>query len=255
VDRCLADFDRALQVEPGRVDVLAARADARLQKGDFAGAVADLDAAIARDPKNAALYVSRAGMREAAKKNDDAIADYSAAIQLDPTLSTAFFRRAALFEAADNRSRAVADLQKVIALNADSNSVRAAQARLSRLGANRPVPAPASTLVFLQYLDPADNAVLKKLAAALESGGFKVAGVQLVKDGRTTGDVRALPQDARAAASIEMLAESALADAGYDVPLGRITLQTPGAKPGRVEVWIPPLSLPAPRSPTPSLRK
>jgi tetratricopeptide (TPR) repeat protein len=246
LDKCIEDFDRAVAVDPNHADVLAARANARLQKGDALGALQDFDGAIQRDPRNASLYASRATARETVRRFDEAIQDYSTAVQLDPTLSDAFFRRANLLESAGNRDTAIADLRKVVDLNADATVVRAAQARLTRLGA-APTSAPAPTVVYLHHVDSYDAPVMEKLRTVLTANGFRVAGIQRVPRGQTSGDVRHVAQDATIAAKIGTIVESALADAGYPVTMQTITLTQATARAGRVEVWIPPLSLPLPR--------
>jgi hypothetical protein len=140
----------------------------------------------------------------------------------------------------------VADLEKVVALNAEPTSVRAAQARLKRLGGPRTTLPPPVITVYLQYVAPEDRPTLEKLRAAIVKQGFKVARIEYVQDARTYGDVRYVPQDATVAFSIGALVESTLADSGYDVRIEHIALRQPEARPGRVEVWVPRLSLPRP---------
>jgi tetratricopeptide (TPR) repeat protein len=244
LDKALADFDRAVEIDPNRADVLAERASVRLQKGDVKGALQDLTSAIDRDPTNALLYANRASAYEAARKPEQALSDYSRAIELDQAISSAYFRRAGLYEAEGQREKAIDDLRKVVALNADATSVRAAQARLERLGQPRETQTPTQTTVFLHYADTNDREVMGKLRASLTGAGYRVLGIQYVEGARTAGDVRYVPQDVRMAANIATLVERGLADAGYDVPMSPIALNMPQAKAGRIEVWVPSLSAP-----------
>jgi len=87
-DEAIADFSRAISLEPSNSGYYLIRANAKERKRDYAGAIADYTRAIefAREDK-AVLYVIRAEAREQTGDLDGAIADYTRAIEFDPTFN------------------------------------------------------------------------------------------------------------------------------------------------------------------------
>lgn len=249
--KALADFDEALKLDPRRPDVLRARGAQRLEGGDAKGAISDLDAAIALDNQSASAYYTRGMARARDGTIDGALADYAAAIRLQPTFRDAYFARSALFEARGQNDKAIADLRQVLAQKPDALTARAAQARLSRLGASYTPPSTSyDVTVYLHYQDPSDRAAADAVRKAIEAAGFKVAGTQLVPttQARTSGDVRFAEQDQTVATRVRGIVEGALADIGYRLTIQPITLSAATGNapiPGRLEVWIPPLSHPS----------
>jgi len=85
-DDAIADFSRAISLEPSNSGYYLIRANAKERKRDYAGAIADYTRAIefAREDK-AVLYVIRAEAKEQTGDLDGAIADYTRGIEFDPT--------------------------------------------------------------------------------------------------------------------------------------------------------------------------
>lgn len=157
----LADFTRALEMNPRYADAYVSRGKAHGAKGDSDLALADLNEAIRIDPKSAEAYVSRGivlrnrneldraiadynealrvdprntmalnnrGITWRAKKDDDrAIADYSEAIRVDPRYAFAYNNRALIYRAKGDSDRALADLSEAVRI--DSNYGQAFQNR------------------------------------------------------------------------------------------------------------------------------
>ena len=84
-DGAIADFTRAIELEPGNSREYLMRGNAKKQKHDYAGAIADYTRALEleREYKDV-MYAARAGVRELTGDLDGAIADYTRAIKIDP---------------------------------------------------------------------------------------------------------------------------------------------------------------------------
>lgn len=83
-DAAKADFDRALAIDPKSAGAYNGRGVARSSLGDLRGGIADCTSAIAIDPDEAAHWSERGVLRWKAKEREGAIADLSKAIELDP---------------------------------------------------------------------------------------------------------------------------------------------------------------------------
>lgn len=94
IDGAIADFDRAISLEPLNSGYYLIRARAKEGKHDYTGAVADYTRAIelAREDKDV-LYMTRAEAREQAGDLDAAITDYTKAIEISPEFAGAYHNR------------------------------------------------------------------------------------------------------------------------------------------------------------------
>ena len=93
-DGAIADFSRAISLEPSNSGYYLIRANAKERKRDYAGATADYTRAIefAREDKDV-IYIVRAEAREQTGDLDGAIADFTRAIEINPKLADAYHRR------------------------------------------------------------------------------------------------------------------------------------------------------------------
>ena len=83
-DRAIANYDKAIKLDPKFAIAYNNRGIAYGQKGDDDRAIADFDTAIKLDPKSADTYYNR-GIAYGQKGDyDRAIADFDTAIKLDP---------------------------------------------------------------------------------------------------------------------------------------------------------------------------
>ncbi len=80
LDAALADFNRAIQLDPKHVEGYDYRADVWTDKGELDRAIADHDMAIRIDPTYAAAYYTRGRVYETKGQIDRAVADYNAAL-------------------------------------------------------------------------------------------------------------------------------------------------------------------------------
>lgn len=113
----IADYDRAIELDPKCGTAYLNRGIARARKGDLAGAITDYDHAIEIDPADIAAYVSRGTARAEEKNWADAIADYSRAIELRPDFAGAYFGRAAVHTEQGYRAAAIADYDRAIEID------------------------------------------------------------------------------------------------------------------------------------------
>jgi tetratricopeptide (TPR) repeat protein len=109
-DRAIADFDRAISLNPKDATYNAVaynnRGLAWDHKGEFDRAVSDYDRAIALDPKDAVAY-NNWGLAWSRKGDyERAIADYDTALRLAPGDGTARANREAALRAQRERNKA-----------------------------------------------------------------------------------------------------------------------------------------------------
>ena len=83
-DAAIANYDRAIALEPDDADAYHNRGIAKDGQGDYAGAIADFDRAIALDPYDADVYHNRGVAKAEQGDYAGAIADYDRVITLDP---------------------------------------------------------------------------------------------------------------------------------------------------------------------------
>jgi tetratricopeptide (TPR) repeat protein len=93
LDGALADLDRALRLNPSYAEAYNNRGAARHALGDLDGALADFDRALELTPRHAAapIYHNRGAARRG--DFDGAIADFDQAIAIDPGFCVAYISR------------------------------------------------------------------------------------------------------------------------------------------------------------------
>src|SRR5262249_50100047 len=91
----LADFDRALQIDPLHGATYNNRGSARHAAGDLAGALADFDRALQMAPRHtsASVYHNRGGVFATRRDFRAAILDYDQALEIDPRFCVAYISR------------------------------------------------------------------------------------------------------------------------------------------------------------------
>lgn len=95
-----------------------ARGLTRYNNRDYNGAIADFDKAIALEPEFWASYMVRARARDSKGDYDGAISDYSKAIDLNPTFAKLYNDRGYVHYEKDNYERAIIDYNKAIEIDA-----------------------------------------------------------------------------------------------------------------------------------------
>jgi tetratricopeptide (TPR) repeat protein len=83
-DAAIADFTKAIELNPDDAGIYNNRGFAKQSKNDLAGALADYNQAIELKPDSAVAYANRGRIEQIGFDFKDAIADYKRAIKLDP---------------------------------------------------------------------------------------------------------------------------------------------------------------------------
>ena len=117
VDRAIADYTQAIQLDPKYAVAYNGRAFAYRVEGDEDRAIADYTQAIRLDPKLAVVYYNRGNAYRAKGDNDRAIADYTQAIQLDPKYTVAYNNRGIAYYAKGDNDHAIADYIQALQLD------------------------------------------------------------------------------------------------------------------------------------------
>jgi tetratricopeptide (TPR) repeat protein len=135
LDGAIADFTRAIELNPKDDAPYYNRAQAKWLKKDPAGAVADYTRAIELGSTNPAAYNNRGNARAENNDRDGAIADYTHAIELKPDYARAYYNRAVAKKEKGDAAGAAADFKRAQELDpqlvnegspGDLNSDRAA---------------------------------------------------------------------------------------------------------------------------------
>jgi len=112
LDGAIADFTRAIELDPKDDAPYYNRAQAKRLKKDSAGAIADYTQAIQLGSTNPAAYNNRGNARAENNDPDGAIADYTRAIELKPDYARAYYNRAVTKKAKGDKAGAAADLKR-----------------------------------------------------------------------------------------------------------------------------------------------
>jgi tetratricopeptide (TPR) repeat protein len=112
----LADYDRALLVDPGAVRVLVNRGNVLDTLGRPEEALRDYNRGLSLEPENALLYYNRALVHHRAGNAPQAILDYGEALKRDPWFAPAYENRARAYAAVGDRRRAEMDRDRARAL-------------------------------------------------------------------------------------------------------------------------------------------
>jgi predicted aspartyl protease/Tfp pilus assembly protein PilF len=106
-ERALADFSKAVEMDPSASAYIYERAKLYMQTGEVPLALADLDRVIALKPDFIEAYISRAAIRERQNKTADAVADLDAAAALAPPRGDIRLGLAQLYAAAQSYGAAI----------------------------------------------------------------------------------------------------------------------------------------------------
>ena len=123
-DRAIADYDRAIELQPSYVIAYNNRGAAYGSKGDYDRAIADYDKAIQLQPDYAVAYNNRGWVYFKKGQYDRAIADADRAIQLQPDYAYAYDTRGSTHAANGDLAKALIDYRAVVSLVPASDPLR-----------------------------------------------------------------------------------------------------------------------------------
>ena len=112
-----ADYGKAIELNPNNEPALLLRGSCRIGLKDYPGAVADFNAAIALNPDDADPYNYRGLLRAGQRDLDDAMADFNKVIELNPENEVAYRNRAAVEGLLKEYEKTMADASKAIGLD------------------------------------------------------------------------------------------------------------------------------------------
>lgn len=93
LEKAVADFDRAIRINPRLADAYNNRGNYWQAKGNLDKALHDFDQAIKFDPRHSHAFNNRANLRQSRGDLIGAIADYDHSIELDASNATVFANR------------------------------------------------------------------------------------------------------------------------------------------------------------------
>lgn len=116
LERAFADYDRAIEVDPGNPRGFLVRGNALSERKDTAGAIADYSRAIALDPNYVMALSGRAEAYRSARDYSHAIADYDRLIALEPDAPVSWVQRGAIKLEARQSEGALQDYDQAVKL-------------------------------------------------------------------------------------------------------------------------------------------
>ena len=274
----LAYYDKALAADPANPAVLAGRADVYVALKRPVEALDDMDRAVGARPDDLTQRVKRARLRFAqgiegqaaedlafvrnhakadatiqmaaadlyALNGDPGTAEsiYSTVLESAPSTVRALSKRAGIRAERGDFLGAWADYRSVIA--APESGSAEAQVALETLKSqgidpNGKAPTIPPTL-YVQYASARDRKTAQAVGAAFAGTQVKVAALE-ARAGSRDGEVRYFfAADSDAARQVKLTAERALKSQGYDRAIAVNSVQNDKARPGNVELWLPPLA-------------
>jgi tetratricopeptide (TPR) repeat protein len=120
-DLAIAEFTRAVEINPAMGTAYHFRALAYKGKGDTVMAIENYNLLVSLVPSLWWGYVNRGVIYENRKENDKAMADYTKAISLNARGSVAHFNRGNLYSAAGEYDKAIDDYNKAIDIELQSD--------------------------------------------------------------------------------------------------------------------------------------
>ena len=109
-------FDRACELAPREVGLVYQRAECKREASDLDGCLADVERLLALDPRHAGAHVQRGWVLMDRRDGNGAIAAFNAAVALDPMFAEAYLQRGRLLAQAGQPARAIQDYNVYIGL-------------------------------------------------------------------------------------------------------------------------------------------
>ncbi|HEU0273548.1 MAG TPA: tetratricopeptide repeat protein [Candidatus Udaeobacter sp.] len=180
----IADFDRAIKLNPKDDAPYYNRAQAKWLRKDVAGAIADYTRAIELGSTNPAAYNNRGNAKAENQDREGAIADYTRAIELKPDYARAYFNRAVARQEKGDTVGATSDFKTAGKLDPElaseqpatdsKDSPRAGATTISLLGGKLKLELPSD--FSRDPDDPKDPKTLAKFSGPNSAWGIVLRG-------------------------------------------------------------------------------
>jgi tetratricopeptide (TPR) repeat protein len=190
-EEALADFDRAIELDPEDDWAIISRGQTHRTMGRYAEALADFDRAIELEPESGWAIISRGETYEAMGRYAEALADFDRAIELEPESGWAIANRGETYEAMGRYAEALADFDRAIELDPEDD-----WAIINRGQTYQAMGRYAEALADFDLttgLDPEDG-----LAANLREQAYQAMGRHVEELAGLDRAIEADPSDARA---------------------------------------------------------
>ncbi len=128
-EEALAEFERALALDPYNVRALYGRGLIRQAEKEHQQAIEDFTAANGLSPQKAEPLLARANSYFALDKAKEAVADLDEAVQADPNSALAWSSRGAAYERLGDKANASASYSRALALRPRDETARSGLAR------------------------------------------------------------------------------------------------------------------------------
>jgi tetratricopeptide (TPR) repeat protein len=128
-EEALAEFERALALDPYNVRALYGRGLIRQAEKEHQQAIEDFTAANGLSPQKAEPLLARANSYFALDKAKEAVADLDEAVQADPNSAQAWSSRGAAYERLGDKANASASYSRALALRPRDETARSGLAR------------------------------------------------------------------------------------------------------------------------------
>jgi tetratricopeptide (TPR) repeat protein len=115
-EKALADFDKAIELEPKEEEHRLARADFYRRRGEYDKALADIDALLEEDPEDAGAYLAKAQILREQNKLDDALASLDKATESAPSAPGPYQQRGEIYRAKGDAKKAIEQFNRVLQL-------------------------------------------------------------------------------------------------------------------------------------------
>jgi tetratricopeptide (TPR) repeat protein len=120
IDAAIADYDRAIKLDPRKADSYVGRGRAHLARHETDLAIQDFNRAIRLEPRNAEAIFERAKTHRVAGDTKSVLSDYDFLIRLNPRDTEAYYRRGMVRRELQAYDLALEDFDRVTELDRDS---------------------------------------------------------------------------------------------------------------------------------------
>jgi len=193
-DNAIKLYSELIRQQPGLADAYIARGAAYHADRTRDKALADFNRAIELNPKSARAYCDRAELeQQLLQRPDRALADYDEAIRLEPAFQRAYFNRGAYYITRQDYTRAITDFTHAIKLVPNDSAAYAYRAYACRRNGDRArAVADATTAINLK---PTGFYLWRPTALQMRARAYRIVGKPELALRDLREAVRLMPND------------------------------------------------------------